>query len=169
MKISDAIQLLGVGVSLLIALGSQRQTRKSIESANRPYLSLYVETLDTVGGGWVRYIVLKNFGKSAAKITKLSFNTDLDKKNKDRKLSSLINATVAPGQKFSSSMDKNFKNVISGTLSYKDPTGKKFNESFTLKPNLYDSLLATTTTNSGDSDEANAIRQATHVLLKNFK
>ncbi|HBH6328674.1 recombinase family protein [Enterococcus faecium] len=72
-SLSEFIQILVSCISLAIALGSLYQSKKSIQltensilSANRPYVVIYIETLDTVY--FERYIVIKNFGKSAARI-----------------------------------------------------------------------------------------------------
>ena len=77
-SLAEFIQILVSCISLAIALSSLYQSKKSIQlteksilSANRPYVMFYIETLDTVY--FEKYIVIKNFGKSAAKILDLTF------------------------------------------------------------------------------------------------
>ena len=62
-SLSEFIQILVSCISLAIALGSLYQSKKtipltenSILSANRPYIMIYIETLDTVY--FERYIVI---------------------------------------------------------------------------------------------------------------
>ncbi|WP_434351796.1 hypothetical protein [Trichococcus flocculiformis] len=109
-------------------------TEKSIVSANRPYVVFYIETLDTVY--FEKYIVIKNFGKSAAKILDLTFISKLDEKNDLNRLRSLVGGIIAPNQKFTTSMDTNFNETITGKIKYQDLDGAIYEEEFKIKTDM---------------------------------
>ena len=54
---------------------------------------IYIETLDTVY--FERYIVIKSFGKSAARILDLTFTSKLDTKNDIYQLGSLVGGIIS--------------------------------------------------------------------------
>ena len=127
-SLSEFIQIFISCISLAIALVALYQSKKSIQlteksilSANRPYVMIYIETLDTVY--FERYIVIKNFGKSAARILDLSFTSKLDTKNDIYQLESLVGGIIAPNQKFTISVDPNFNEAITGKIKYQDLNG----------------------------------------------
>ena len=127
-SLAEFIQILVSCISLAIALSSLYQSKKSIQlteksilSANRPYVMFYIETLDTVY--FEKYIVIKNFGKSAAKILDLTFISKLDEKNDLNRLGSLVGGIIAPNQKFTTSVDPNFNETITGKIKYQDLNG----------------------------------------------
>ena len=82
---------------------------------------IYIETLDTVY--FERYIVIKSFEKSAARILDLSFTSKLDTKNDIYQLESLVGGIIAPNQKFTISVDPNFNEAITGKIKYQDLNG----------------------------------------------
>ena len=106
---SDIIQIVGISISLLIGIASiiisvatLRQNSKMIKEATRPYISVYSEYINT--GVPYLYIVVKNFGQTAATITQFNFDYDFVNsqayaiKNGKDYLKDLIYSTLAPGQ-----------------------------------------------------------------------
>lgn len=76
-----------------------RQNNRMIEESTRPYISVYTDEINT--GNPLFYLIIKNFGKSPAYITK--FESDFDFRgcykiptDKDY-LGNLKNAVFAPG------------------------------------------------------------------------
>lgn len=172
--ISDLIQVVAICISLLVAVisiiqsnKSIRLSEKSIEDANRPYLSFYVETIDTIY--FSKDLVLKNFGNTSAKILELTFLTPLDETNEERQLNSLINGTVAPQQKFTTNLDSDFNELISIHIKYQDLSNNIYEESFDVKTDMGNDLLWSAQSFSKDSPEATAIKQSTHAIIKAFK
>lgn len=168
------IQVIAIVVSLIVSLISIIQTRKSIrltektiKDANRPYLSLYIETLDTIY--FSKYIVLKKYGTTSAKIIDLKFDTKLDRTNEKFKLSSLIGGSVAPGQKFTSVLKSDYKEMIYGTITYQGLDGTLYKENFSLKSDIHSKLLWQKKRSSKDSVESDAIKQAAQAIIKSFK
>lgn len=62
-------------VSVITVIITLKQNNRMIESSTRPYISIYGIITDF--GSPIYSVVIKNFGKSAAKITKFSCNIDL--------------------------------------------------------------------------------------------
>jgi len=154
-------------VAIIISYKSLKLTRKSIEDANKPYVHMYVETIDSVA--FQNNLVIKNFGKTSAKIINLNFHTDLDKFNSEFQLSSLINAEIAPGQKFTTVLDPSFKEVISVTLTIADNKGDITSKLFTIKTDAASRLLWSTPEKSKDTSESKAIRDAAIGIIKTLK
>lgn len=171
--ITDWIETAVAVVTMLAALISLWQSRKSlkltqesIKSTSRPYLSIYVEQMDTVA--FQKYIVLKNFGASSATIKSIKFNGSLDELNKGQ-LQSVINSSIAPGQKLTSSVKNDFTNTVIAEVTYTDSQNETYIESYTLKFDALADLAWTKSTNSKDSDIATAIKHSAQSILKTIK
>lgn len=174
MTTSDWIQSIAIVTSLIVALIAILQTRaaaktteRTIQEANRPNIALYVETLDTVY--FHKYIVLKNFGNTSATIIDLTFEGELDKYNNEFKMETLIGGTVAPQQKFTSSLEENFKKTIVGSITYKDFNENIYIESFTVKTDMASKLRWHSQTQQSDTSEATAIKLAAQAIIKAVK
>ncbi len=81
---SDYVQTVGIlaslfvgMVSIIISVCTLRQNSKMIEGESRPYIAIYMTSLYVQD--LKNYIVIKNFGKSAALITGFDINVDLTK------------------------------------------------------------------------------------------
>ena len=82
LPVSDQIQLLGFIASLLvsivaivISLATLHQNSKMLESASRPIVSMYIDSITVCEQ--TSYFVLKNFGASPAKITTFKYDSIL--------------------------------------------------------------------------------------------
>lgn len=174
MTTSDWIQSIAILTSLIVALISILQTRaaaktteRTIQEANRPNIALYVETLDTIY--FHKYIVLKNFGNTSATIIDLTFEGELDEYNNKFRMETLIGGTVAPQQKFTSSLETKFEKTIVGSITYKDFNEKTYTESFAIKTDMASKLFWESQTNSSDTAEAAAIKNAAQAIIKTIK
>ncbi|MGM0143732.1 hypothetical protein IGJ94_000259 [Enterococcus sp. AZ153] len=169
MSISDWIQIIAIVVSLVISVISILQTRKSlkiteenIKAESRPYLSFYVEYSQK--NPEHKFFVIKNFGKTAAKVNRISFDKNLDKYTDRFKFSSLIGGTIAPGQKFTSFIEPNYKETLTVILSYEDVNKQEYEETFVVKTDIASSLLWV----KEDTPEK-AIRETGKILIKTIK
>ncbi|MGG5316431.1 hypothetical protein [Enterococcus sp. AZ072] len=174
MEITDLIQLFAIITSLIVSVVAILQTRKSIKmteesirDANRPYLSIYVETIEI--SSFSKYFVIKNFGVTSAKILDLSFSRELDSSNKKFNMNSLINGTLAPGQKLTSFMDPKYKETVDVTITYSDLQGKIYKETSSIKTDMHSHLLWNTSKKSTDTKEATAIKQSAQAIIKAMK
>lgn len=174
MEISDWIQMVGILLTLVFSsvavwqsYKSIKLTEKSIKDANRPYLSVYIELIDTVY--FSKEISIKNFGNTSAKILAINIEGVPDNKKKEINFSSLIDGSIAPKQKFSTSLDDDFKDTLYFDVSYQEMDGTFCHEKFTVKTDIADTLLWSTQTISSDSPEATAIKKATHAIIKAFR
>ena len=104
---SDAIQLIGIGVSLLVAviaivisIITLRQNSKMIEESTRATISIYGVAINT--GSPMFYLVVKNFGNTPAVITKFESDFDLSTAlhtvAKRNYIEQLKNCIIAPNQ-----------------------------------------------------------------------
>lgn len=171
MSVSDWIQVVAILVSLAVSIVSILQTRKSIKNteksikdANRPYLSIYFETIDTIDFG--KYIVLKNFGKTSAKILDITVDGSPKSHGMDIDFSSMIGATISPGQKFSSVLENDFSENLFYSIVYQESDGEVHNDSFSIKTDMNASLPWK---HKSSKDLSTTIKNATQAIIKSFK
>lgn len=178
---SDLIQIIAILISLLVSTVSIWQTKKSIRmteeayrDANRPVLAFYVEIIDTTLFG--KYIVLKNFGNTSANILDLKLEgLEKDRANQSLQLQSLKGGHIAPGQKFSTAVEGSFKEDVHAYIKYQQPNdnSKKkypiYTERITLKLGQTHDMLWVKDQSQDRSDEAKAINNAAHAIVKAIK
>ena len=87
-------------ISVVTVVITLRQNNKMIEESTRPVISVYTDEINA--GNPFFYLIVKNFGKSPAYITKFEYDFDFKgcyKIRNDRDyLEGLNNAVLAPGQ-----------------------------------------------------------------------
>jgi hypothetical protein len=170
MTISNYLQLLAIIVSLFAALSGIYIANKNIAHATRPYISVYSQFIDTTTA--TKYVVIKNFGKSMAKIESIKFSKPFLTINQVTQLQSLVGTTIAPSQKFMSFVENNFKEHITVTVKYSDLNGTKYSENYPLNFDATDQLFWINTNYPGadknDSTETVAIRSAAHLIAKHL-
>ena len=170
-SVSDWIQILSVIstvlisiVSIIIATKSLRLTRKSIEDANKPYISCYVEMVEV--GHFKKYFVIKNFGKTPATILDIKFDKDIKGLGRQGKIDSIKNALIAPNQKFITAVKVEERNNFNVTIIYKDLNSQVFEQTFNLNLGFTSDLLYVDSNNSALSKDTNALRNALHQWVK---
>ncbi|OUB41435.1 hypothetical protein [Bacillus thuringiensis] len=173
MKISDWIQISGIVVSTLvaitsifIALKSLRLTRKSIEEANRPYVTCFAYAIDT--GFQAKYFVIKNFGNSGAQIINIEFSKNLPEIGRNGTINSVINSLIAPNQKFMTAVPSEMNDIVDVKITYKDSSNNLFIESHTINFGYSQDLFYTTVKHSHLSDTANTMQNVTQSIIKHF-
>ena len=121
-------------ISVVTVIITIRQNHKMIESATRPYISIYGESINP--GSPMFYIVIKNFGSSPAVMTK--FASDFDFTGcycfqTDRNFLSIMSkAIIAPGQSRICRLDYDkIPDDISFSLEYLSGR-KRYSEKFTV-------------------------------------
>ncbi|EGP4887327.1 hypothetical protein FH958_002409, partial [Enterococcus faecium] len=113
--------------------------------------------------------VLKNFGNTSAKILNIEVDGIPSNYKREINFSSLIGGTIAPRQKFTTSIDDDFNTTVYFEITYQELNGDIHKEFFTVKTDMSKTLLWSSITNSSDSSEATAIKKATHAIIKAFK
>ena len=117
------ITLIGIDVSLFIALATLKQNRKIFLESNRANIMFYVDYHPQT----MRYfLVIKNFGNSIGKLLNIEITPKLDWKKSDvpqkmKPLTESTNVLLAPNQKISSWFPfKNYPDKIFDVkISYK--------------------------------------------------
>ena len=116
MDISDKIQLAGILlatitsiISIIISVVTLRSNSRMLKDSTRPYVSAYFDALQC-GSTPRGYIIIKNFGQSAATIISIRCNDALNDSGTfgvttAEHLKRFENACIAPGQKFQFPVD----------------------------------------------------------------
>ena len=120
-------------ISVVTVVITLRQNHKMIENSTRPYVCVYGQSINP--GNPQFYLVVKNFGSSAATIVKFEYSPDLSKcfglKTTTRNfLEDIPKTTLAPGQSRICKLDYSLvPDNITFTIEYSSGT-KKYHESF---------------------------------------
>ncbi len=122
-------------VSVVTVVITLRQNNRMIEESTRPFISVYTDEINT--GNPFFYLVVKNFGKSTAYITKFEYDFDFNgcykiRNDKDY-LQQLNNAVLAPGQSRSCTLDyQRINKAVTFTLEYHSGAKKTYSDKFTM-------------------------------------
>lgn len=122
-------------ISVITVVITLRQNNKMIEESTRPVISVYTDEINA--GDPFFYLVVKNFGKSPAYMTKFEYDFDFTgcykiRNDKDY-LNGLNNAVVAPGQSRICMLDyAEIEREVTFTLEYHSGARKKYSEKFTI-------------------------------------
>ena len=117
--------------SVITVIITLKQNNKMIEESTRPIITIYTDEINF--GTPVFYLVIKNFGKSAAVITDISYNTDFSNcyrvNNGKDYLKELKNAMLAPGQSRVCMLDyQKVNKEVTFIIKYKSGLGKTYSE-----------------------------------------
>lgn len=134
-------------VGLIVSFVAIWQLRKSIKlteqlirDPNRSYIGISIESIDIVY--FEKFIVFKNYGNLAAKLTSLEFKSETSNiafiKNN---MQSLVGGTIMPEQKFRSTIDAEFKELIKIEIYYEEPDKVSRFEVFDIKTDMSSDLL----------------------------
>lgn len=170
--IQNWISVAGILVSLGIATWTGIQSKLASEAATRPIISIYYETIDTVF--LMKYIAIKNFGKTSATIKKITFAglSDDDPRALEIKkgLKGLEGSQIAPTQKFTMGVDVDSKLEFQITVEYENYKRKQFKETFLINSKMTDKLLWTQlTATSNEAEIATTIKNAAASIVKTLK
>ena len=128
-------------VSVVITL---RQNHKMIENSTRPYVCVYGQSINP--GNPQFYLVVKNFGSSAAVITRFEYSPDLSqcfglKNNTRNYLEDICKTTLAPGQSRICKLDYSLvPDDVSFAIEYSSGI-KKYHETFSSNIKAGSSML----------------------------
>ena len=137
-------------ISVVTVVITLRQNNKMIEESTRPFISVYTDEINA--GNPFFYLVIKNFGKSTAYITKFEYDFDFNgcyKIRNDRdfyrntvlwvtevvvvSLQQLNNAVLAPGQSRICTLDyQRIDRAVTFTLEYHSGAKKTYSDEFTI-------------------------------------
>ena len=122
-------------ISVVTVVITLRQNNKMIEESTRPVISVYTDEINA--GNPFFYLIVKNFGKSPAYITKYEYDFDFKgcyKIRNDRDyLEGLNNAVLAPGQSRICTLDyAKIDKEVTFTLEYHSGAKKVYSDKFTI-------------------------------------
>ena len=142
------------------------RTKRAEEDMARPYVKVFVDLFEIKDRQ--RVYVIKNFGKTPAYITDITVNGDLGIYNQHN-FKSLIGNMIAPGQKFTSNIEDDFKGSSKITISYRDNNRKVYQDTFTLDTNIGLTMSYTLNESNKTDEIPSTIRQSTMALLRAFR
>ena len=122
-------------ISVVTVVITLRQNNKMIEESTRLVISVYTDEINA--GNPFFYLIVKNFGKSPAYITKFEYDFDFKgcyKIRKDRDYwEGLNNAALAPGQSRICTLDyAKIDKEVTFTLEYHSGAKKVYSDKFTI-------------------------------------
>lgn len=138
-------------VTVVIAL---KQNKKMIENATRPYIAVYGQNINS--GSPVFYLVIRNFGSSAAFMKRFAITPDIRdcyKSDKGRNfLADMSTGVLAPGQSRICAMDySKLPNTLLFDIEYSSGL-KTYHETFSTNIKAGTAMLQTKSGNSDNSD-----------------
>ena len=135
------------------------RTKRAEEDMARPYVNIFVDVFEIKDRQ--RVFVIKN-------ITDITVNGDLGIYNQHN-FQSLIGNMIAPGQKFTSNIEDDFKGSSKITISYRDNNRKVYQDTFTLDTNIGLTMSYTLNESNKTDEIPSTIRQSTMALLRAFR
>lgn len=84
-------------------------------------------------------------------------------------MQSLVGGTIMPGQKFTSTIDDNFKELIKIEICYEGPDKVSYSEVFDIKTDMSSDLLWGKKTLSSDDKVSTAIKLGAQSIAKTLK
>lgn len=129
------LSFLLAAISVVTVVITLRQNNKMIEESTRPVISVYTDEINA--GNPFFYLIVRNFGKSPAYITKFEYDFDFKgcyKIRNDRDyLEGLNNAVLAPGQSRICTLDyAKIDKEVTFTLEYHSGAKKVYSDKFTI-------------------------------------
>jgi len=169
LEVSDQIQIISIIatiiislVSIWIAVSTLKQTNKITEEANRPYIVVYLETIQ-VTSSFIQYLVVKNFGNTGAMIDSISYEPEFKNKYDLRPFEEFKNHFIAPNQSITCVCGFEFPcEPIIFRINYHQDKNF-YSESFTINPNALAKLINSRASNSKMSE----LEKLSLMLLKN--
>ncbi len=170
MSTSDIISIISIiatfvasAVSIIIAILALKQSSQSLEEAIRPYVVIYTQYTQVRTGHF--YIVIKNFGQTAATITKISCNRDLspytfNEKNlfdTNKMISLAPNQSICFPLNFDNIFNRDFEN-IEVQVEYKT-ANKLYSDCFSLDDSMTNHIFR-----FRSSDDDTALRTIAYSL-----
>lgn len=152
-------------ISIVIALATLIQTNKINKDANRPYIVISIDFIH-VSSSRNKYIIIKNFGKTAGKIKSLSTSRDIDFCGGLNPFSNLTNVMLAPNQSIVTACDfKSNSESILFNITYSD-SRKSYTENFNIIPTFSSEIITKKNSASNYSNTENLLVHITEEIIR---
>ncbi|MDO4535742.1 MAG: hypothetical protein Q4B63_08050 [Clostridium perfringens] len=167
--ISTIASLLISLVSIFIAGKSLKLTTQSIQNANRPYVVAYSNFIQAADKR-LTYLIIKNFGKSAAIIDSIEYSTTEFYTNENEPFLNLKKCSIAPNQFYSSRVFYSKPRInFSVTITYHDNNMKPYKETYEINTEAILQQVTSFNTSSNQSElEKTLSRTAQELVRHNF-
>lgn len=152
-------------ISVSIALISLLKSNKITNESNRPCIVITLETI-SVCSIRTKYLVLKNFGNTSAKVVSITCSKDVDFCCGLNPFLDLINFTIAPYQSIVTACDfKDNRDPFTFTILYSN-NNRNFTDTCYINPNITNNLLSTSNGSSRMSSLEKTLINSTEELIK---
>lgn len=163
----EIIQSLTAIIAVIISVCTLKQNSKQIEESTRPYITIYLTKINL--GTPSKILVIKNFGKSSAKITKLSCDEKLIRYScipNLKPFSSIEGSSLVPNQSYKCLINPPREKdlYINFEISYTSNSNKNYNEKITIKLDAERTNVSKVSNSS--SNEENKIFQALQQMIE---
>ena len=141
-------------IAIIISVKTLKQNSKLIEESTRPYLVMYQALTNFQMPTY--YLILKNFGQSGATICSIDCSpnlVDYSLCNSHVPFLNFGNETIAPGQSFVCSLDKNkvFAQPVTFHFSITyTSNGHLYSDSFSINPDVTANMVQTRASTPGE-------------------
>ena len=152
-------------VSVIIAILTLRQNNKIIKEANRPSISIFLETIATTTMR-NNYLVIKNFGNTPGKIDSIECSLDIELICYTNPFKDMINCTLAPNQSIVTVCNtENIDKIFTFTINYSNEK-RKFTDTSSINTKYTKSLVSSQNSTSKMGILEKTIVNATEELIK---
>ena len=152
-------------ISIIIAILTLRQNSKVIKEANRPSISIFLETIATTTMR-NNYLVIKNFGNTPGKIDSIECSLDSELICYTNPFKDMINCTLAPNQSIVTVCNtKNIDEIFTFTINYSNEK-RKFTDTSSINTKYTKSLVSSQNSTSKMGILEKTIVNATEELIK---
>lgn len=164
--ISTIASLLISFVSIIIAGKSLKLTTKSIQNAIRPYVVAYSDFIQA-DDARLTYLIIKNYGKSAAIIDSIEYNTNEFYTNENEPFINLKKCCIAPNQFYSSRVFYSKPRIsFTVTITYHDNNLKPYKETYEINTEAILQQMASFNTSSNQSELEKTISRTAQELIR---
>ena len=136
-------------VGFFFNIVSLHRTKRAEEDMARPYVNVFVDLFEIKDR---QRVYVGNLG---------IYN--------QHNFKSLVGSMIAPGQKFTSNIEDDFKGSSKITISYRDNNRKVYQDTFTLDTNIGLTMSYTLNESNKTDEIPSTIRQSTMALLRAFR
>lgn len=120
-KVNIALCILSfilAAVSVITVVITLRQNSKMIENSTRPYVVIYNDLVNGAGTP-IQFLIIKNFGQTAATINSLEITPKVNVRYSDELFSHMNGQIIAPGQSYSTAFKLEDSSIaLTATISY---------------------------------------------------
>lgn len=135
-------------ISVVTVVITLRQNHKMVENSTRPYIVIYNNVVDAKIP--IQYLVIRNFGQTAAKIEMVEITPKVDFLYSDALFVNMEDQTIAPGQSYSTAFRVNNNIILNAKVIY-SADKKRYKENFKISQKAFSDQIHSKVSIKNDS------------------